>query len=541
MQMFCFQCQETKHGRGCTSGGACGKSEETANYQDLLIYVLKGIALKAAPRFDRGEALDHDVAEFLYLALFATITNTNFDTARIADLIRQGLAFKRRLGPASASPGPAAWDTEDPDEIRAQAYTVGVLTTRDEQVRSLRETLVYAAKGLAAYAHHAATLGYYDPAVTQSLVGTLAGAAVETAPDRLFALALDTGQNTLRTMDLLDAANAATFGTPGQVRFPLGVGTRPGILVSGHDLKDMAELLDQTVGAGLDIYTHGEMISAHSYPRLRRHPHLFGNYGNSWWRQDVEFAAFNGPILMTSNCIIPVVDAYARRIFTTGVAGYPGVPHIQRLRPDGQKDFSDLIALAQRSPPPTPIESGTMTGGYCFPQLVAMAEPLLKLVQAGRIRRFIVMGGCDGRDRLRDYYRQVALRLPKDTVILTAGCTKYMFCKLPLGEIAGIPRVLDAGQCNDCNSLIRFAVRLKEVLGLSDINALPISYDLAWYDQKAVAIFLALLSLGVRRIRLGPTLPAFLSPQVVSALAEGFEVKPIADAASDVDAMLRGE
>jgi hydroxylamine reductase len=539
--MFCFQCQETGHGKGCTSGGACGKTEETANYQDLLIYVLKGIALKAEARLARGEPLERALGEFLYRALFTTITNTNFDTPRIAALIHEGLALKRRLGPAITADGPDAWDTADSTEIRLQAYSVGVLNARDETIRSLRETVTYALKGFSAYAHHAAAIGYYDPALAQFIVKALAATTRALPVADLFALALEAGHVTLRTMNLLDEANAAVYGTPGSVTFPLSAGRRPGILVSGHDLKDLEELLLQSADQGIDIYTHGEMISAHSYPRLRAHRQLYGNYGNSWWKQDVEFAAFNGPILMTSNCIIPVADAYRSRIFTTGVAGYPGVPHLDRRRPDGQKDFSEIIALAKRCPPPDTLETGALTGGFSFPQLAALRDRLLELVRAGKIRRFIVMAGCDGRDRLRDYYRQVALRLPLDTLILTAGCTKYMFCKLPLGEIDGLPRVLDAGQCNDCNALIRFALHLKETLGLEDINALPISYDIAWYDQKAVAIFLALLSLGVKKIRLGPTLPAFLAHPVLETLAAQFQVMPIGSAADDVAAMLRCE
>ncbi|MBI5545983.1 MAG: hydroxylamine reductase, partial [Deltaproteobacteria bacterium] len=515
MHMFCFQCQETSDRRGCTTGGMCGKSEETANYQDLLIYVLKGLGLAVRA----GAPIDREVAAFVFEALYATVTNTNFDPQRILTYVRRGLELKRRLVSGlteeqrAALPEAARFDETSESQLRAKAYLVGVLQTEDADVRSLRELITYALKGISAYATHALLLGHERPQIADFTLKALAAVPTETSLEALLEVALQTGAATVETMELLDRANAAVYGEPRATRFSIGVRGRPGILVSGHDLKDIEELLVQTQGTGVDVYTHGEMISAHYYPKLKSYEHLAGNYGGAWWRQDVEFAQFNGPVLMTSNCIIPVKDSYKDRLFTTGVAGYPEIRHLSTHRPDGAKDFSDLIALARRCPPPQPIDQGEKVGGFTHGQLMEHAEKLLGLVKAGRVKRFVVIGGCDGRELSREYYRQLAEKLPQDTLILTAGCTKYMFFKLDLGEIDGIPRVLDAGQCNDCYSLVAFALKLQKVLGLADPNQLPLSINVAWYDQKAVAVLLALLHLGFKSFRLGPTLPAFLSPK----------------------------
>jgi len=543
MHMFCFQCQETSEGRGCTSGGVCGKSEETANFQDLLIHTLKGLALVQRAS---GRPADRETSAFVFEALYATVTNTNFDPDRILAWVGRGLLLKRRLlaalppGDLQALPEIAAWVEDAPDRLRAMAYTVGVLQTADADVRSLRETITYALKGISAYATHALQLGHEDPRIIAAVLEALADVATETDLGKLLDRALEVGRVAVETMALLDKANAAAFGEPRETRFSLGVRDRPGILVSGHDLKDLDELLEQTQGQGVDVYTHSGMIAAHYYPKLQARPHLAGNYGGAWWRQDVEFAQFGGPVLMTSNCIVPVKEAYQDRIFTTGVAGYPGVRHLAALRPDGSKDFSELVALARRCPPPQAIDRLERKGGYNHRQLAAYADALLGLVKAGKVRRVVVIGGCDGRELSREYYRFVAEKLPRDTLILTAGCTKYMFFKLDLGEIDGIPRVLDAGQCNDCYSLVAFALKLQGVLGLKDPNELPLSLNVAWYDQKAVAVLLALLHLGFKGCRLGPTLPAFLSPKIREALAERWGLRRIGEAEADVAAKMAG-
>ncbi len=548
MHMFCFQCQETSAGRGCTFGGHCGKSEETANFQDLLIFSLKGLGVVAERLKQAGYQPDRALGELLYESLFMTITNTNFDTDRIADAIERALATTRRLlqelrakGLDAALSEPATWDELDRSRYVTKAYRAGVLLTEDEDVRSLRETVTYALKGIAAYGHHAAYLGAYDPEITSFVVRALSTIVTETELDALLALALETGKFNLRAMQQLDAVHAKTFGTPEPRQVFIGVRGRPGILVSGHDLVDLFELLEQTQGQGIDVYTNGEMIAAHYYPRLFAYEHLVGNYGGAWWRQDVEFASFNGPILMTSNCIIPVQESYRDRIYTTGVAGYPDVPHITRRLPSGQKDFSAIIARARQCAAPTPIDDGSRPGGYNHVPLWAAADKLLGLIQKGALKRVVVIGGCDGRDPKRVYYKEVAEALPSDTLILTAGCAKYVFWKLPLGDIEGIPRVLDAGQCNDCYSLIAFASRLAEHLGVKDINDLPVSYQVCWYDQKAVAVFLTLLHLGVRNIRLGPSLPAFFSPRIIQLLERDYGTKTISTSREDVPLMMCGK
>lgn len=548
MHMFCFQCQETSAGRGCTFGGHCGKSEETANFQDLLIFVLKGIGVVAERLLQRGVAPSRELGEFLYESLFMTITNTNFDTDRFVVVIARALEIKRallvelgRLESVANLPDHATWDESEPSRFVIKAYRAGVLLSEDEDVRSLRETITYSLKGIAAYAHHAAYLGAYNPDVTRFVQRALAQLVLESDTDRLFELALESGKFNLVGMEQLDAVHAKTYGVPEPRQISIGVRNRPAILVSGHDLVDLYELLEQTQGTGVDVYTNGEMIAAHYYPRLFAFEHLVANYGNAWWRQDVEFASFNGPILLTSNCITPVQESYQDRIFTTGVAGYPGVPHLTRRLANGQKDFSALIELAKACPPPTAIDEGTRPGGFNHVPLWTQVDKLLALVQKGDVKRVVVMGGCDGRDSKRAYYREVAEGLPKDTLILTAGCAKYVFWKLPLGDIDGIPRVLDAGQCNDCYSLIAFAAKLAKRLNVTDINQLPVSYQVCWYDQKAVAVFLTLLHLGVRNIRLGPTLPAFFSPRVVERLQNDFGLKSIGKSHEDIQRMMAGQ
>jgi hydroxylamine reductase len=545
--MFCFQCQETSEGRGCTFGGHCGKSEETANFQDLLIFVLKGIGTLAERLRAYEIEPSRNLGAFLYESLFMTITNTNFDTDRFADMIERALEVKRGListlkdkEPIDALPEQATWDELKRDRYATKAYKTGVLLTENVDVRSLRETVTYSLKGIAAYGHHAEYLGAYSDELTAFVVRALAAISVETNTDKLFELALEAGKYNLLAMEQLDAIHAKTYGVPEPRQISIGVGNRPGILVTGHDLVDLIELLEQTRDEDIDIYTNGEMIAAHYYPRLFAYSHLVANYGNAWWRQDVEFALFNGPILVTSNCIVPIQDSYKDRIYTTGVAGYPSVPHLRQRLPNGQKDFSRLIAQAKACAPPTAIDTGTKPGGFNHIPLATQVERLLTLVKSGALKRVVVMGGCDGRDSKRSYYREVAEALPKDTLILTAGCAKYVFWKLPLGDIEGIPRVLDAGQCNDCYSLIAFAIKLAKRLGITDINQLPVSYQVCWYDQKAVAVYLTLLHLGVKGIRLGPTFPAFFSPRIIERLKNEFGTKTIGDSASDVREMMLG-
>lgn len=510
--MFCFQCQETAKNTGCTLGGVCGKKPETANRMDELIRQLKLLALTRKP--------DRELGLFAVQSLFMTITNANFDEARIAAQLKRA---KELTGPTAA---------------RAP---LGVLSCENEDIRSLRELLTYGLKGIAAYADHAAMLGREDDAVYEFVFRALAATAQELSAGELIALVLECGNIAVKTMALLDEANTGTYGKPQVTRVKTGVGKRPGILVSGHDLRDLKELLEQSKEAGIDIYTHSEMLPAHYYPELKKYPHLYGNYGNAWHRQNSEFAAFNGPILMTTNCITPVQESYRNRIFTTGMAGYPGIPHIADRKDGSPKDFSAIIALARTCPPPTPLEDGTIVGGFAHDQVLALADKVVAAVKSGAIKRFVVMAGCDGRQKTREYFTDVASGLPEGTVILTAGCAKYRYNKLPLGDIGGIPRVLDAGQCNDSYSLAVIALKLKEAFDLDDVNRLPLSFDIAWYEQKAVAVLLALLALGFRNIRLGPTLPAFLSPGVAKILAETFGLKPTAEAKADTEAMMQGK
>ncbi|MBQ2684528.1 MAG: hydroxylamine reductase [Thermoguttaceae bacterium] len=518
MGMFCFQCQETVGNTGCTRRGVCGKSEETASILDELIRLVRGIALR---EFRSGrcaaESVDREVALFVVQSLFTTITNGNFDD----DALRERVTCAKELAGSDAD-----------------GLAVGVQAEENEDIRSLRELLLYGLKGIAAYVDHAAMLGFEDPKIYAFILRALAESSHQATADQLTALVMECGATAVEAMALLDRANTETFGKPEITTVKIGAGQRPGVLISGHDLLDLKELLDQTADQGIDVYTHSEMLAAHAYPQLKKYPHLYGNYGNAWHRQSVEFGPFQGPILMTTNCITPVQEAYRDRIFTTGIVGYPGVPHIADRELGGVKDFSPVIELAKRCAPPTAIEEGEITIGFAHEQVLSLADKVIEAVKSGAIRRFIVMAGCDGRHKAREYYTLTAQGLPEDTVILTAGCAKYRYNKLGLGSIGGIPRVLDAGQCNDSYSLAVIALKLKEAFSLEDINDLPISFDIAWYEQKAVAVLLALLSLGFKGIRLGPTLPAFLSKSVAQLLVKTFGLKAISTPEEDIRDML---
>lgn len=539
--MFCFQCQETVGNKGCTKIGVCGKQENTANLQDLLIHVLKGIALLGEKTYEPG------AGSFIAKALFTTITNANFDSQRIIDLVKEALKMRDQLKEKGGIGkdttnlhDSVSWYTDDEEAFYKKAAEVGVLTTGNEDVRSLRELLIYGLKGISAYAHHAAVLGKEKDEIYKFLMEALSSTTRDLSADEMVAMVMKAGHTAVETMALLDEANNSTYGHPEITEVNIGVRQNPGILISGHDLKDMEELLKQTEGSGVDVYTHSEMLPANYYPAFKKYKHFVGNYGSSWWLQNKEFESFNGPILMTTNCITPVKDTYIDRFFTTGMAGYPGAKHIPDRKDGKPKDFSGIIKMAKTCKPPIEIESGHIVGGFAHRQVMALADKVVEAVKSGAIKRFVVMAGCDGRMKNRSYFTEVAENLPKDTVILTAGCAKYRYNKLKLGDIGGIPRVLDAGQCNDSYSLAVIALKLKEAFGLDDINKLPLSFDIAWYEQKAVAVLLALLALGVKGIRLGPTLPAFLSPNVAKVLVENFAIKPIGTVKEDIAAMMKG-
>ncbi|GIO84201.1 hydroxylamine reductase [Paenibacillus faecis] len=545
--MFCFQCQESAGGTGCTIKGVCGKPHDVANLQDLLIYVLKGISFLSIGAH-LPDALEKRISVFIMDSLFATITNANFDRDVFIAKIREALALRadvrshwdeRHSGDSAALPDAAVWLADDEASFDAKAKQVGVLATTDPDIRSLRELLTYGLKGMAAYTYHALHLNHSDAAIDLFMRRALAATLDDSlSADDLVALVMETGKFGVEAMSLLDRANTGTYGHPEVTRVNIGVRNRPGILISGHDLKDLEELLRQTEGTGVDVYTHSEMLPAHYYPAFKKYEHFVGNYGNAWWQQTTEFAAFNGPILMTTNCIVPPKSSYMDRIYTTGNTGYPGVRHIPE-GPEGQpKDFSEIIARAKRCSPPTELENGEIVGGFAHHTVTGIADQVVDAVKAGAIKRFFVMAGCDGRMKSRNYYTEFARELPGDTVILTAGCAKYKYNKLDLGEIGGIPRVLDAGQCNDSYSLAVIALKLKEILGLEDINELPISYNIAWYEQKAVIVLLALLYLGVKNIHLGPTLPAFLSPNVANILVEKFGIGGITNVEDDMKMFL---
>ncbi len=538
-KMFCYQCQETAGGKGCMYAGVCGKQPDVAAMQDLLIYASKGLSEVTTRLRKEGKAVSRDVNHLVTVNLFTTITNANFDKAAIIDRIVKTLAVKEELlGQLDDQEGlhdAAVWNGDEASfDAKAHSGEVGVLATKNEDIRSLRELITYGLKGLAAYMKHANALGYENEEIDAFLQEDLAK-LLDDGMDvgALTALTLKTGEYGVKGMALLDEANTSTYGNPEITSVDIGVRTNPGILVSGHDLKDLEQLLEQTQGTGVDVYTHSEMLPAHYYPAFKKYPNFAGNYGNAWWKQKEEFASFNGPILMTTNCIVPPSDSYKDRLWTTGAAGYPGCCHI-----DGAygtvKDFSALIAQAKTCQPPKEIESGSIVGGFAHAQVFALADKIVDAVKSGAIRKFVVMAGCDGRMKSREYYTEFAKKLPKDVVILTAGCAKYKYNKLDLGDINGIPRVLDAGQCNDSYSLALIALKLKEIFNLVDINDLPLAFNIAWYEQKAVIVLLALLSLGVKNIHLGPTLPAFLSPNVARVLVENFGIAGIGTVDDDL-------
>ncbi|MCF8135985.1 MAG: hydroxylamine reductase [Desulfotignum sp.] len=546
--MFCFQCQETAKNTGCTVRGICGKEETTANLQDLLIFNLKGISVLAKQGKAAGVDLTREAGRFVTKALFTTITNVNFNDDNLVKWIKKAQEFKKSFkdqveGKVSgALDDSALWFSDNEAEYQEKAKKVGVLATENEDVRSLRELLVIGLKGIAAYADHAAILGVEKDEIYEFILNALASTTEDLSVDEMVGMVLKAGECSVNTMAALDQANTGAYGNPEITEVNLGVGTHPGILISGHDLKDMDELLKQTEGTGVDVYTHGEMLPANYYPAFKKYDHLKGNYGSSWWHQNEDFETFNGAILMTTNCIIPIKkkNTYQDRIFTTGVVSYPGLTHIPDREDGKAKDFSEVIARAKKCQAPQEIETGTLVGGFAHNQVLALADKVVDAVKSGAIKRFIVMAGCDGRMKNREYFTEVAKNLPKDTVILTAGCAKYRYNKLDLGDIGGIPRVLDAGQCNDCYSLAVIALKLKEVFGVGHINDLPISFDIGWYEQKAVAVLLALLHLDVKGIRLGPTLPAFVSPTVLNVLVENFDIKPTGDVDEDIAAMMAG-
>lgn len=537
-KMFCFQCQETAGGKGCTVQGVCGKKPDVAEMQDLLVYVTKGLGAVTTALRAAGKQVSVETNHRITMNLFVTITNANFDREAIMDVIEESLALKaqllRELGDVSSLPAAAQWTGARAD-FAAKAKTVGVLATENEDMRSLRELTMYGLKGLSAYMEHANALGYEDEEVDAFLQSALAKLLDDSLDgDALTALVLETGKWGVAGMALLDKANTESYGNPEISKVKLGVRNRPGILISGHDLKDLERLLEQTKGTGVDVYTHGEMIPAHYYPKFKKYDNLVGNYGNAWWQQKEEFEKFNGPILMTTNCVVPPKDSYKNRLFTTAAVGVEGCTHIPLV--NGEKDFTPVIECAKKCAPPTELETGEIVGGFAHEQVFAVADKVVEAVKSGAIKKFVVMAGCDGRMKSREYYADFAEALPKDTVILTAGCAKYKYIKKNLGDIGGIPRVLDAGQCNDSYSLALIALKLKEVFGLDDVNKLPVVYNIAWYEQKAVIVLLALLHLGVKNIHLGPTLPAFLSPNVAKVLVETFGIGGITNVADDMRA-----
>lgn len=547
--MFCFQCQETAHNTGCTKIGVCGKTPEVSDLQDLLLYLTKGIAQYTTRLRDERQIELPEANLFIINGLFMTITNANFDGPRfekeiiLAQQVRDAArerAINEGIDVSDLSCGCATWHGTTLAAMLEKAKTVGVLSTKDEDIRSLRELLMYGLKGMAAYAEHAYNLGSQDQSIVAFLQRALVATTQELSGDELTALVLECGQYGVKVMALLDEANTSRYGNPEITKVSLDVRDNPAILISGHDLRDMEDLLKQTDGTGVDVYTHSEMLPAHYYPAFKKYKHFVGNYGGAWWQQTRDFESFNGPVLFTTNCIVPPRSnaTYTDRIYTTGAAGFEGFPHIGGRTADGMKDFSAIIAHAKRCASPTSIEKGEIVGGFAHAQVFALADKIVEAVKSGAIRKFFVMAGCDGRMKGRSYYTDFATALPKDTVILTAGCAKYRYNKLPLGDINGIPRVLDAGQCNDSYSLAVIALKLKEVFELNDINELPIAYNIAWYEQKAVIVLLALLSLGVKNIHLGPTLPAFLSPNIAKVLVDNFGLAPIGTVDEDMKLFL---
>ncbi|MCF2627552.1 MAG: hydroxylamine reductase [Fusobacterium mortiferum] len=545
-KMFCYQCQETAQGKGCTVIGVCGKTAKTAKLQDLLIYTTKGVALYSSILRKEGK-VSQEINRYLINSLFITITNANFDDNAIIEEIRKGIKIRKELELLLNEENKKEvekfshlvnWQAETDEEIVefSNEKKVGILRTENEDVKSLRELLIYGLKGMSAYAEHAMNLGKTQDEIFAFIEkGLLATEDDSLTGEELTALVLECGSYGVKVMALLDEANTSAFGNPVITKVNIGVGTRPGILISGHDLNDLKQLLEQSVDSGVDIYTHSEMLPGHYYPELKKYPHFFGNYGNAWWKQKEEFEKFNGPIVFTTNCIVPpsAEASYKDRVFTTNAAGYPGWKKV-KVNEDGTKDFSEIIELAKTCQAPTELEKGEIVGGFAHNQVLSLADTVIENIKSGAIRKFVVMAGCDGRMVSRNYYTEFAEKLPKDTIILTAGCAKYKYNKLNLGDINGIPRVLDAGQCNDSYSLAVIALKLKEVFGLNDVNELPIVYNIAWYEQKAVIVLLALLYLGVKNIHLGPTLPAFLSPNVAKVLVENFGIGGITTVDEDL-------
>ena len=546
--MFCFQCQEAAKNIGCTVRGVCGKTDDVANLQDLLIYLIKGISIYSLKAKEQGKETKK-ADQLIIESLFSTITNANFDRQYFIGAIKNAIAERESLKTAltgipinlSADVEDAAtWTFTQEAELDKKAGEVGFLAERNEDIRSLKALILFGLKGMAAYTEHAEVLGFTDPKIHTFIQKALAATLnSRLSADDLVALTLETGEYGVAAMSLLDKANTTTYGHPEITKVNIGVRKNPGILISGHDLKDLEELLQQTEGTGVDVYTHGEMLPAQYYPAFKKYKHFAGNYGNAWWKQDKEFESFNGPILMTTNCLVPPKESYKDRVYVTGVVGFSGLKSIPAREPGKKKDFSVIIAQAKTCKPPVEIETGEIVGGFAHETVFGLADKVISAIKAGQIKKFIVMAGCDARMKSREYYTEFARKLPKDTVILTAGCAKYRYNKLPLGDIGGIPRVLDAGQCNDSYSLALIALKLKEVFGLESVNQLPIVYNIAWYEQKAVIVLLALLYLGVKNIHLGPTLPAFLSPAVINVLVEKFHIGGISDVDSDLKAFLQ--
>lgn len=538
-KMFCYQCQETAKGTGCTVSGVCGKNPEVAGMQDLLIYVTKGLAAVATKLREEGKTVGKEVNHRITLNLFTTITNANFDKESITEYIKDTLRIKEELltkvDNNDGLPEAALWSDDEAEfGNKAVSNAVGVLATENEDVRSLRELITYGLKGLAAYSKHANALMQDNEAIDEFIQLALTKIQDDSlSVDDLVELTMETGKFGVDGMALLDGANTGAYGNPEMTKVNIGVGSNPGILISGHDLRDMEMLLKQTEGTGVDVYTHSEMLPAHYYPELKKYKHLVGNYGNAWWKQKEEFEKFNGPILMTTNCVVPPAESYKDRLWTTGATAVPGCKHISGAYGE-EKDFSEIIEQAKKCAAPEELETGTIVGGFAHNQVLALADQVVDAVKSGAIRKFVVMSGCDGRMKSRDYYKEFAEALPKDVVILTSGCAKYKYNKLGLGDINGIPRVLDAGQCNDSYSWALIALKLKEIFGAEDINNLPIEFNIAWYEQKAVIVLLALLYLGVKNIHLGPTLPAFLSPNVANVLVENFGISGIGTVEDDI-------
>lgn len=541
-KMFCYQCQETAGCTGCTVVGVCGKNPDLAALQDLLVYATKGLSEVTTALRKQGESISEELNAYIVLNLFTTITNANFDDEifyqRIMETLKKKEELLNRLSDKNGLHEAALWNATDREAIWAQAAKASVLATENEDIRSLRELVIYGVKGLCAYLKHSWELGKTDSQIDAFLQRALAATLDDSlTADELVALAMETGKFGVEGMALLDRANTEAYGHPEITKVNIGVGNNPGILVSGHDLRDLEQLLEQTQGTGVDVYTHSEMLPAHYYPAFKKYSNFIGNYGNAWWQQKEEFERFQGPILMTTNCIVPPKASYQDKLFTTGAAGFTGCKHIERDE-NGHKDFGPIIELAKSCPPPVQLEEGEIIGGFAHNQVLALADKIVEAVKTGAIKKFFVMAGCDGRHKTRSYYTDFAKALPENTVILTAGCAKYKYNKLDLGDIGGIPRVLDAGQCNDCYSLAVIALKLKEAFGLEDINDLPIAFNVAWYEQKAVIVLLSLLYLGVKNIHLGPTLPAFLSPAVAKVLVDSFGIAGMGTVEEDLELFL---